>query len=79
MKAIPIPYFFSWETMDAKKAFLFFAGIFLQFIGWLYALLPHAFHEELQIGFNLGHAIHTLIGILLVVVGVIFLVLHKKI
>lgn len=53
-----------------KLKILYIVGVLLQFIGWFYALLPHAMHEKLSVGFGVEHNVHTIIGVSLVVLGV---------
>jgi hypothetical protein len=49
-------------------------GAILLFLGWLYALLPHAYHEAAPLPYREEHGLHTLLGVALAVLGVLVLV-----
>lgn len=50
----------------------------LGLLGLFYAVLPHSVHISSGIGFGLPHAVHLLIGVVLIIAAIVIFVMAKK-
>ena len=61
-----------------KIDWLYWLGVALLFVGWFYALAPHAFHVQSGLGLGQEHDTHTLEGLVLVVLGLGVLIYDSR-
>ena len=52
-------------------------GVILIILGLVYAAVPHDMHTSWGIGFGQVHAIHMVLGIILIIIGLALLMLGR--
>ena len=62
---------------------IYFLGAVVLFLGLLWSLLPHAFHEKVSLfekddSFTFSHQIHLLEGLITAIFGLIILIYSDK-